>query len=85
MSESSVQHSRAYDVEAPTEEENDRGIDMISDRIDLLKKITKDIHGEAEAQNRVLDRLVSVRAMEEARCTTVGVESPRSTIGPEAA
>lgn len=30
---------------------------MISDRIDLLKKITKDIHGEAEAQNRVLDRL----------------------------
>lgn len=45
-------------MEAVTEEENDRGIDAIADRIGLLKKITKDIHTEAETQNRVLDRLV---------------------------
>mmetsp|Transcript_6149 Transcript_6149/g.38180 ORF Transcript_6149/g.38180 Transcript_6149/m.38180 type:complete len:89 (-) Transcript_6149:832-1098(-) len=58
LGEASSQGSRTYDVEAVTEEENDRGIDAIADRIGLLKKITKDIHTEAETQNRVLDRLV---------------------------
>lgn len=70
LGEASSQGSRTYDVEAVTEEENDRGIDAIADRIGLLKKITKDIHTEAETQNRVLDRLGS--SMDGARGTLSG-------------
>ena len=39
------------------ERDNDSAINHMSDRVAMLKKITNDIHGEAESHHRLLDGL----------------------------
>jgi hypothetical protein len=45
------------DIES-LEQENDRGIDALSERIGLLKSATTNIRDEAESQHSVLDKMV---------------------------
>ena len=40
------------------EQENDRGIDNMADRIQALKRVTLDINEEVDAHNKMLDRMV---------------------------
>jgi blocked-early-in-transport protein 1 len=46
--------SGARDPESQ-ERDNDTAINHMSDRVAMLKKITSDIHGEAESHHRLLD------------------------------
>lgn len=39
------------------ERENDRGLDMLSERIGLLKQATHGIRNEVDSQHHVLDRM----------------------------
>ncbi|KAG0473967.1 hypothetical protein HPP92_015824 [Vanilla planifolia] len=39
------------------EHENDRAIDGLQDRVNILKRLTGDIHEEVDSHNRMLDRM----------------------------
>ncbi|KAJ4979445.1 hypothetical protein NE237_010225 [Protea cynaroides] len=39
------------------EHDNDRAVDGLQDRVNLLKRLTGDIHEEVECHNRVLDQM----------------------------
>ncbi|XP_008801300.1 bet1-like SNARE 1-1 [Phoenix dactylifera] len=48
---------RAYSSHEIDELDNDRAIDGLQDRVNILKRLTGDIHEEAETHNRLLDRM----------------------------
>ncbi|CAM6064633.1 unnamed protein product [Sphagnum tenellum] len=41
------------------EQENERGLDTLHDRVNVLKRLTADIHGEVDSHNRLLDGMAS--------------------------
>ncbi|CAM6039534.1 unnamed protein product [Sphagnum compactum] len=41
------------------EQENEHGLDILHDRVNVLKRLTEDIHGEADSHNRLLDGMAS--------------------------
>ncbi|XP_010551695.1 PREDICTED: bet1-like SNARE 1-2 [Tarenaya hassleriana] len=40
-----------------SEHDNDKALDSLQDRVSFLKRLTGDIHEEAETHNRMLDRM----------------------------
>ncbi|PIA53575.1 hypothetical protein AQUCO_00900272v1 [Aquilegia coerulea] len=40
-----------------TEQDNDRALDGLHDRVNILKRLTGDVHEEVENHNRLLDRM----------------------------
>lgn len=40
-----------------SQDDNDRALDGLQDRVSFLKRLTGDIHEEVETHNRVLDRM----------------------------
>eukprot|EP00250_Pteridium_aquilinum_P005176 c15312_g1_i1 orf=146-517(+) len=51
--------SSSYSSLEISEQDNEIAMDGLQDRVGILKMITKDIHGEVESQNRMLDRMGS--------------------------
>ncbi|XP_020275846.1 bet1-like SNARE 1-1 isoform X2 [Asparagus officinalis] len=49
--------TRAYSSHEIDEHENERAIDGLQDRVNILKRLTGDIHEEVDSHNRVLDRM----------------------------
>ncbi|OVA02453.1 Target SNARE coiled-coil domain [Macleaya cordata] len=47
----------SYSSHEIDEQDNDRAMDGLQDRVLLLKRLTGDIHEEVESHNRVLDRM----------------------------
>ncbi|KAM0945076.1 putative BET1-like protein [Dioscorea sansibarensis] len=47
----------SYSSHEIDEHENDRAIDGLEDRVNVLKRLTGDIHEEVESHNRMLDRM----------------------------
>ncbi|MCL7031083.1 hypothetical protein MKW94_025753 [Papaver nudicaule] len=48
---------RAAPSYSTDDQDNDRAMDGLQDRVLLLKRLTGDIHEEVESHNRVLDRM----------------------------
>ncbi|XP_010918774.1 bet1-like SNARE 1-1 [Elaeis guineensis] len=48
---------RAYSSHEIDELDNDRAIDGLQDRVNILKRLTGDINEEVETHNRLLDRM----------------------------
>lgn len=40
------------------EQENDRGIEHMADRVQALKRVTLDINEEVDAHNKLLEKMV---------------------------
>lgn len=47
----------SYSSHEIDEQENDRAIDGLQDRVSILKRLSGDIHEEVETHNRMLDRM----------------------------
>lgn len=47
----------SYSSHEIDEHENDQAIEGLQDRVNVLKRLTGDIHEEVESHNRVLDRM----------------------------
>lgn len=47
----------SYSTHEIDEHDNDRAMDGLQDRVSILKRLTGDIHEEADSHNRVLDRM----------------------------
>ncbi|KAJ0963605.1 hypothetical protein J5N97_028727 [Dioscorea zingiberensis] len=47
----------SYSSHEIDEHENDRAVDGLQDRVNVLKRLTGDIHEEVEGHNRMLDRM----------------------------
>ncbi|KAH7415635.1 hypothetical protein KP509_14G054800 [Ceratopteris richardii] len=57
LEEGITRASASYSSLEISELDNENSIDGLQDRVGILKKLTTDIHGEVEAQNRMLDRM----------------------------
>ncbi|XP_077221458.1 bet1-like SNARE 1-1 isoform X2 [Tasmannia lanceolata] len=55
IEEGGFQASSSYTTHEITEHDNDRAIDGLHDRVNMLKRLTGDIHEEVKTHNRVLD------------------------------
>lgn len=47
----------SYSSSEIAEQENERGVDGLQDRVSVLKRLTADIHDEVEGHNRLLERM----------------------------
>eukprot|EP00898_Chlorokybus_atmophyticus_P002058 jgi/Chlat1/2853/Chrsp194S03010 len=52
-----AQRGQLYDDRELAEQENDRSLDKLSDRVSILKRVTMDINQEVDSQHRLLDRM----------------------------
>ncbi|CAH1417769.1 unnamed protein product [Lactuca virosa] len=52
-----IRASSSYSSHEIDEQENDRTMDGLQDRVLMLKRLTGDIHEEVEGHNRMLDRM----------------------------
>ncbi|KAL0410430.1 UNVERIFIED_CONTAM: Bet1-like SNARE 1-1 [Sesamum latifolium] len=57
IEEGGIRASSSYSTHEIDEQENDRAIDGLQDRVNLLKRISGDIHEEVESHNHMLDRM----------------------------
>ncbi|KAL2652416.1 hypothetical protein R1flu_020544 [Riccia fluitans] len=57
LEEGGVRASSSYSTSEIAEQENDRGIESIGDRVSVLKRLTTDIHDEVDNHNRMLERM----------------------------
>ncbi|XP_016489496.2 bet1-like SNARE 1-1 [Nicotiana tabacum] len=57
IEEGGIRASSSYDSREIDEHENERAIDGFQDRVNMLKRLTGDIHEEVETHNRMLDRM----------------------------
>ncbi|XP_051131465.1 bet1-like SNARE 1-1 [Andrographis paniculata] len=57
IEEGGIRASPSYSNHEIDEQENDKAVDGLQDRVSLLKRLTGDIHEEVEAHNRMLDRM----------------------------
>ncbi|KAH0467141.1 hypothetical protein IEQ34_004379 [Dendrobium chrysotoxum] len=48
----------SYSSNEIDEHDNDRAVDGLQDRVNILKRLTGDVHEEVESHNRMLDRMV---------------------------
>ncbi|KAK1428397.1 hypothetical protein QVD17_17230 [Tagetes erecta] len=52
-----IRATSSYSSHEIDEQENDRAVDGLQDRVLMLKRLTGDIHEEVEGHNRMLDRM----------------------------
>ncbi|KAL9998555.1 putative BET1-like protein [Helianthus debilis subsp. tardiflorus] len=52
-----IRATSSYSSHEIDEQENDRAMDGLQDRVLMLKRLTGDIHEEVEGHNRMLDRM----------------------------
>ncbi|XP_059625986.1 bet1-like SNARE 1-1 isoform X1 [Cornus florida] len=57
IEEGGIRASTSYSSHEIDEQSNDRAVDGLQDRVNLLKRLTGDIHEEVESHNRMLDRM----------------------------
>ncbi|XP_019234495.1 PREDICTED: bet1-like SNARE 1-1 isoform X2 [Nicotiana attenuata] len=57
IEEGGIRASSSYASGEIDEQENERAIDGLQDRVNMLKRLTGDIHEEVETHNRMLDRM----------------------------
>ncbi|KAK9281938.1 hypothetical protein L1049_004847 [Liquidambar formosana] len=57
IEEGGLRASSSYSSHEIDEHDNERAIDGLEDRVNILKRLTGDIHEEVEGHNRVLDRM----------------------------
>ncbi|XP_042475296.1 bet1-like SNARE 1-1 [Macadamia integrifolia] len=57
IEEGGIRASSSYASHEIDEHDNDRAVDGLQDRVNILKRLTGDIHEEVESHNRVLDRM----------------------------
>ncbi|CAI9774379.1 unnamed protein product [Fraxinus pennsylvanica] len=57
IEEGGIQVSSSYSSREIDEQENDRAIDGLQERVSLLKRLSGDVHEEVEAHNSMLDRM----------------------------
>ncbi|KAF8388206.1 hypothetical protein HHK36_026872 [Tetracentron sinense] len=57
IEEGGIRTSSSYSSHEIDEHDNDRAIDGLQDRVNLLKRLTGDINEEVESHKRVLDRM----------------------------
>ncbi|KAL2603150.1 hypothetical protein R1flu_017254, partial [Riccia fluitans] len=57
LEEGGVRASSSYSTSKIAEQENDRGIESIGDRVSVLKRLTTDIHDEVDNHNWMLERM----------------------------
>ncbi|XP_068648175.1 bet1-like SNARE 1-1 [Aristolochia californica] len=56
IEEGGIRATSSYSHEID-ELDNDRAMDGLQDRVNILKRLTGDVHEEVESHNRVLDRM----------------------------
>ncbi|CAA7409331.1 unnamed protein product [Spirodela intermedia] len=57
IEEGGIRASPSYASHEIDEHENDRALDGLEERVNILKRLTGDINEEVESHNRVLDRM----------------------------
>ncbi|GAB4830502.1 Bet1-like SNARE 1-1 [Ancistrocladus abbreviatus] len=57
IEEGGIRASSSYSSHEIDEHDNDGAIDGLQDRVNILKRLTGDIHEEVESHNRMLDRM----------------------------
>ncbi|KAL2485925.1 Bet1-like SNARE 1-1 [Abeliophyllum distichum] len=57
IEEGGIKASSSYSSHEIDEQENDRTVDGLQDRVSFLKRLSGDIHEEVETHNRMLDRM----------------------------
>ncbi|CAA2987979.1 bet1-like SNARE 1-1 isoform X1 [Olea europaea subsp. europaea] len=57
IEEGGIRALSSYSSREIDEQENDRAIDGLQDRVSLLKRLSGDVHEEVEAHNSILDRM----------------------------
>ncbi|XP_004240506.1 bet1-like SNARE 1-1 isoform X1 [Solanum lycopersicum] len=57
IEEGGIRASSSYSSHEIDEQENERAIDGLQDRVSFLKKLSGDIHEEVDTHNRMLDRM----------------------------
>ncbi|XP_057519121.1 bet1-like SNARE 1-1 [Amaranthus tricolor] len=57
IEEGGIRASSSYSSHEIDEHDNDRALDGLADRVNLLKKLSGDVHEEVDAHNRMLDRM----------------------------
>ncbi|CAA2975796.1 bet1-like SNARE 1-1 isoform X1 [Olea europaea subsp. europaea] len=57
IEEGGIRASSSYSSHEIDEQENDRDVDGLQDRVNMLKRLSGDIHEEVETHNRMLDRM----------------------------
>ncbi|KAL7096067.1 hypothetical protein ACP275_10G060700 [Erythranthe tilingii] len=57
IEEGGIRASSSYSSHEIDEQENDRAIDGLQDRVIMLKRLSGDIHEEVESHNNMLDRM----------------------------
>ncbi|KAL9239730.1 hypothetical protein vseg_014024 [Gypsophila vaccaria] len=57
IEEGGIRASSSYSTHEIDEHDNDNALEGLQDRVNLLKRISGDIHEEVDAHNRMLDRM----------------------------
>eukprot|EP00246_Nothoceros_aenigmaticus_P017148 TRINITY_DN8175_c0_g1_i2.p1 TRINITY_DN8175_c0_g1~~TRINITY_DN8175_c0_g1_i2.p1 ORF type:complete len:128 (+),score=13.79 TRINITY_DN8175_c0_g1_i2:197-580(+) len=57
LEEGGLRASSFYTSAELAEQENERSVDGLQDRVSVLKRLTADIHEEVESHNSLLDRM----------------------------
>ncbi|XP_058083410.1 bet1-like SNARE 1-1 [Magnolia sinica] len=57
IEEGGIRASSSYTSHEIDEHDNDRAIEGLQDRVNILKRLTGDIHEEVDSHNRILDRM----------------------------
>ncbi|KAJ4822118.1 Bet1-like SNARE 1-1 [Turnera subulata] len=57
IEEGGIRASSSYSSHEIDEQDNDRALDGLQDRVNLLKRLSGDIHEEVDSHNRMLDRM----------------------------
>uniref|UniRef100_A0A7C9EUQ2 t-SNARE coiled-coil homology domain-containing protein n=1 Tax=Opuntia streptacantha TaxID=393608 RepID=A0A7C9EUQ2_OPUST len=57
IEEGGIRASSSYSSHEIDEHDNDRELDGLQDRVNILKRLTGDIHEEVDSHNRMLDRM----------------------------
>ncbi|KAH9602786.1 hypothetical protein KSS87_023073 [Heliosperma pusillum] len=57
IEEGGIRASSSYSTHEIDEHDNDNALEGLQDRVNMLKRITGDIHEEVDSHNRMLDRM----------------------------
>eukprot|EP00243_Klebsormidium_subtile_P001904 TRINITY_DN13611_c0_g1_i1.p1 TRINITY_DN13611_c0_g1~~TRINITY_DN13611_c0_g1_i1.p1 ORF type:complete len:156 (+),score=15.46 TRINITY_DN13611_c0_g1_i1:103-570(+) len=57
LEEGGLRAGTSFSTSEIAEQENERGLDTLADRVSILKRITTDIHSEAESHHSLLDQM----------------------------
>ncbi|XP_020528461.1 bet1-like SNARE 1-1 isoform X1 [Amborella trichopoda] len=57
IEEGGIRAASSYSSHEIAELDNDRAVDGLQERVNILKRLTGDIHEEVESHNRALDRM----------------------------